>query len=104
MAWHLDLHGPDSAYSGLGVSFSRLEILRIVLARTEVSSSTVMAEMGMTRNGVTRHLEALRNAGLISERRTTHPRGSGPITYWRADRGDVWDAVDELGQYLLGPR
>jgi predicted ArsR family transcriptional regulator len=88
--------------TGLGVSPVRLEILRFVISKREVSVSAIMTELGMTRNGIRRHLDCLRESGLISERHTTHPRGAGPITYWRADENSVAYALDWLSTQLLG--
>ncbi|TIH33898.1 ArsR family transcriptional regulator [Subtercola vilae] len=89
---NLDATDAELAVAGLGVSAARLEILRFILSKREVSVTAIMVEVGMTRNGVRRHLEALQHSGLISERRTTHPRGSGPITYFSANEDSVAEA------------
>jgi predicted ArsR family transcriptional regulator len=81
------------SYRTLGASPVRIEILRLLLAAGELSAADLMAELGLTRNGVRRHLHALRQDGLLTERHTTHPRGSGPITYWGADPDEVIDVL-----------
>lgn len=88
------------AYAALGMQPLRVEILRYVLSRTEVSTAEVMREFGLTRNGVTRHLQSLGDDGLLTRRQTTHPRGAGPITYWAAIPDEVVDLVDRLLAHL----
>ena len=86
------------AYGALAILPLRVEILRFVLSRSEVSVADVMAEFGVTRNGALQHLKGLGDEGLLLARRCTHPRGSGPITYWRA----YPDEVEALMQRLVG--
>jgi predicted ArsR family transcriptional regulator len=79
----------------------RSEILRFVTSADEVSVLEVMAELSLTRNGVVTHLRALEAEALGSSRRGTHPRGSGAITYWRADIAEIEDMCDDLTRHLL---
>lgn len=48
------------------------------------------------------HLRILSEVGLITKRKSTHPRGSGPITYWRADRNEVEVVLERFVHHLLG--
>ena len=96
-----DEHLAWSAYSALGISHRRVEILRFLLSREQTSVSQVMVEFGLTRNGVLGHLRAMQNGGLVSVRRSTHPRGAGPISYWKADTGAVSDLLEGLQLHVL---
>ncbi|WP_345763401.1 ArsR/SmtB family transcription factor [Diaminobutyricibacter sp. McL0608] len=81
---------------------TRVEILRMLSHLPNCTTSHVMAELGLTRNGVLAHLKTLAAAGLISRHRSTHPRGSGRTYYWRANQEMVSDALDDLYDYILG--
>jgi len=96
-----DEHLAWSAYSALGISHRRVEILRFLLSRERTSVSQVMAEFGLTRNGVLGHLRAMQQGGLISVSRTTHPRGAGPISYWKADTEAVFELMEGLQLHVL---
>lgn len=89
------------AYRALGATSTRVEILRLVLSSREVSTADVMNALGLSRNGVTRHLRELNADGLLCERHATHPRGSGPITYWSADADRVLDVLDSLVDHVM---
>ncbi|GGF30806.1 ArsR/SmtB family transcription factor [Subtercola lobariae] len=89
------------SYQALGIKSVRVEILRYILSNGETCASDLMREFGLSRNGVLAHLRALTTAGLLHERHDTHPRGSGPITYWRADLEDASVVLDTLVDYVL---
>jgi hypothetical protein len=84
------------AFRALDVGTVRIEVLRQIVASREVSTADLMGELGFTRNGLTPHPRALASAGLIAERHATHPRGSGPITYWRANVDSVLTTLDAV--------
>ncbi|MFJ8896592.1 helix-turn-helix domain-containing protein [Leifsonia sp. NPDC102414] len=95
----------DDVYALLGVQPIRAEILRVTLARHQVTAAELMEELDLTRNGVGKHLTELTNAGLLVERRATHPRGTGGIIYWSADRAAITNALLTLvGRILSHPR
>jgi predicted ArsR family transcriptional regulator len=89
------------AYDAFGILPLRIEIVRFALSRPEFSAADVMAEFGLTRNGALQHLRKLTDEGLLFERRCTHPRGSGPITYWRADADGVHDLLAALVDHVM---
>jgi predicted ArsR family transcriptional regulator len=89
------------AYGALAMLPLRVEILRLTLSRAEVSTAEVMSELGLTRNGALHHLRQLCTSGILSEQRCTHPRGSGPITYWTADRDELIALIESLLAHLL---
>ncbi|WP_426518185.1 hypothetical protein ACPPVQ_02220 [Diaminobutyricibacter sp. McL0618] len=89
------------AYQGLGIASSRVEILRFVLSRSEVSTADVMREFCITRNGARNHLESLSAQNLVTVRHATHPRGSGPIRYWRANPPEVALLLDLFADYVF---
>ncbi|MFJ2535773.1 ArsR/SmtB family transcription factor [Microbacterium maritypicum] len=70
----------------LGASPARVELLRLLLDRHELTALEIMDVLGMTRNGVGKHLDELTAAGFLIARRAIHPRGVGGVIYWRADR------------------
>ena len=96
-----DEHLAWSAYLTLGISPRRVEILRFLLSREQTSVSQVMTEFGLTRNGVLGHLRAMQQGGLISVSRSTHPRGAGPISYWKADLCAVSKLLEGLQWHVL---
>ncbi|GGF21487.1 ArsR/SmtB family transcription factor [Subtercola lobariae] len=98
---HGDDYAAARAYRALGATSTRVEILRLVLASGEVSAAELMAALALTRNGVHHHLRALTDDGLLLERHTTHPRGSGPITYWRADPDEVLTMLEDLTAHVM---
>lgn len=98
---HGDDYAAQRAYRIIGLPSARLEILRFVLAFDEVSTAEIMQTLNMTRNGVLRHLEVLSSEGLIVNRRATHPRGAGPITYWRGDADEARGALEALTAHLF---
>jgi DNA-binding transcriptional ArsR family regulator len=85
----------------LGVRATRVEILRLIVASSEASAAELMSETGLTRNGVIGHLRILTEEGLLIERHATHPRGSGPITYWRADVDEVLSVLDVFSMHVM---
>ena len=89
-------------YRGLGIAALRIEILRFVVSRPQVCTADVMREFHITRNGARHHLHALSDEELIVARHTTHPRGSGPITYWSADRAEIHEFFDALIDHVFG--
>ncbi|MBD8104748.1 ArsR/SmtB family transcription factor [Plantibacter sp. CFBP 8775] len=82
---------------------ARIRILQLALTRDEVTAAELMDELELTRNGVGRNLGALTRAGLLIERRATHPRGTGNIIYWRADPDAITAATNELAAAILRP-
>ncbi|KJL49560.1 MarR family protein [Microbacterium hydrocarbonoxydans] len=86
----------------LGVTRARVEVLRLVLERGELTAADLMAELGISRSGLQRHLTTLTADGLLSERHTTHPRGSGPVIYWAADRAEIERALRSFSEHILG--
>jgi DNA-binding transcriptional ArsR family regulator len=66
----------------------------------DVTAKDVMEALGLTRSAVGYHLTALTDAGMIHERRATHPRGRGPIIYWSADRDAIASLRDTLITHL----
>jgi hypothetical protein len=86
------------AYEAFAMTPVRMEILRLALSRKEVSTADVMNEFAITRNGALVHLKRIAAQGLLRKHRCTHLRGSGPITYWRADP----DELDAIVRSLLG--
>lgn len=90
----------DEVCIALAATPARLRTLRIVMDGQDVTAKDVMQALGLTRSAVGYHLTALTDAGLIHERRATHPRGRGPIIYWSADREAIHDLRDTLVQHL----
>jgi len=88
------------AYDAFGMAPLRMEILRFALSRREISTADVMHEFGLTRNGALQHLKQLAGELLITSRRCTHPRGSGPVTYWSADRDEFDSLVESLLRHV----
>lgn len=91
----------DRLGRALGVTRARIEVLRIALARGEVTANELMEELGLSRSGLGRHLAILTDEGLLSERRATHPRGSGPVIYWVANPAAVRAAIDAFSRRIL---
>ena len=89
------------SYRALGIKPVRLEILRLILGRGETSAAQVMTEFNISRNGALLHLRSLTDAALLHERHDTHPRGSGPITYWRADADNASVMLDTVFDYVM---
>jgi predicted ArsR family transcriptional regulator len=96
-----DDHGPDLLLQSLGVSMGRVEVLNSLLLGGETSTTAVAAELGITQNAAWRHLRSLQAGGLVTERRTRHPRGQGRITYWCAVAERALDAVDRFEDELF---
>lgn len=86
----------------LDASQVRVDLLRLMLAHDELTALEVMDALGLTRNGVGKHLNALTEAGFLIERRATHPRGIGGVIYWRADRDRIARTLWSLTGALLG--
>ena len=91
----------SKAAKALGLSPTRIEVLKLVLAH-ETSTAEVMEQLGLSRNGALQNLRSLENAGIVTERRVTHPRGSGPITYWAGKTSDVEGLIDDIFAFLVG--
>ncbi|MCU1480649.1 MAG: hypothetical protein JWQ19_1435 [Subtercola sp.] len=96
-----DADAADRACIALGITPTRIEILRIVLASGDVSASQLAMNLGLSRNGVLHHLRALTEGGLLRARHCTHPRGSGPITYCRADEEEVRTVLRDVNRHLF---
>lgn len=87
----------------LGVRSVRLQVLHHVAAAGEVTAGDVMAELGLSRNGVRNHLRELEAEGLLrSTMRRRDNRRS--VVVWTADLESIEGLVDDLDLYLLsGP-
>lgn len=90
----------DEVCEAIAATPARLRVLRVVMEHSEVTAKDVMAELNVSRTAVGYHLAALTAAGLIHERRATHPRGSGPVIYWAADRAVIGTLRDSLIEHL----
>lgn len=90
----------EEACAVLALTPARIETLRYVLDHEQVTAKDVMAATGLSRNATGNNLAALTQAGLLHERRATHPRGSGPIIYWSADRDVIHAARDVVFDHL----
>ncbi|MGW9159661.1 ArsR/SmtB family transcription factor [Microbacterium sp. NPDC055665] len=86
----------------LGASPARVELLRLVLDHHELTALEIMDVLGMTRNGVGKHLDELTAAGFLIARRATHPRGVGGVIYWRANRERIAAELWAFTGALLG--
>ncbi|MFJ3395357.1 ArsR/SmtB family transcription factor [Leifsonia aquatica] len=80
------MHGAENEYAALGMTGTRIEILRLALTAEEITAGDVVSELGITRTAVIKQVAPLVTAGLLIERRAYTSRGSGRQTYWRADR------------------
>jgi predicted ArsR family transcriptional regulator len=98
---HGDDYTAQRAYRVTGSPPARLEVLRFVLAYPETTTAEVMVALNMSRNGVLRHLKVLADEGMLEMRHATHPRGAGPITYWRANVDEAWAVFEALGDHLF---
>ncbi|MBD8519174.1 ArsR/SmtB family transcription factor [Plantibacter sp. CFBP 8804] len=94
-------NAPD-ALTLLGALPLRVRILRLALERDEVTAADVMDATGATRNGIAPHLTELTDAGFLHARRATHPRGTGGIIYWSANREHIAAALWAFTGDLLG--
>jgi predicted ArsR family transcriptional regulator len=95
-----DDHAIHRVYRAFAVSPTRIEILRFIFFRGDVSTSEIMVEVGLSRNGARVHLHALLAEGLLIKRHDTHPRGSGPITYWKPEVDQISDLLETLTKTL----
>lgn len=86
----------------LGASSVRVSVLRFVLGRDECTALQLIDALGLTRNGVGKHLDELTAAGFLIERRAPHPRGVGGVIYWSADRDRIAAELWRLTGDLLG--
>lgn len=87
--------------AGLGVQARRIEILRFLLEQGPVSTTDVMAEFSVTRNGARNHLSGLCAAGLVTTG-VGHRHGSRGFITWSADRTQVEAIIDDLDGFLSG--
>jgi DNA-binding transcriptional ArsR family regulator len=90
----------EEACATIAATPARLRTLRVVMDGGDVTAKDVMDALGLTRSAVGYHLAALTEAGMIHERRATHPRGRGPIIYWSADREAIHGLRDTLAKHL----
>jgi predicted ArsR family transcriptional regulator len=79
----------------------RIEIIRILVSHGEASIADLAAQLKLSRNGVKSHLSQLESEGVAARRQATHPRGSGPITYWRADIDEITEVFDSFRNLIL---
>jgi len=90
----------EEACATIAATPARLRTLRVVMDGGDVTAKDVMDALGLTRSAVGYHLAALTEAGMIHERRATHPRGRGPIIYWSANREAIHGLRDALAKHL----
>ena len=90
----------EEACAAIAATPARLQTLRLVMNSAEVTAKDVMDALELSRTAAGYHLAALVEAGLIHERRATHPRGSGPVIYWAADLSAIHAVRDTLFQHL----
>lgn len=90
----------DEACAAIASTPARLRTLRVVMDHDEVTAKDVMEELGLSRSAAGYHLAALVDARLVHERRATHPRGSGPVIYWKADRKAIHAVRETLFEHL----
>lgn len=89
--------GPDAVFAALADP-TRRTVLRAVAARGDATATELVAETGVSRQAVSKHLELLGQAGLVAgERRGRERRWRvtpAPLldaTAWMADVGAAWD-------------
>jgi DNA-binding transcriptional ArsR family regulator len=91
---------------------TRRAMLRSLQARPSLTASRLAGELPMTRQAVTKHLAALRAAGLVEGRRegreTRYVLTPAPLAdamEWMAEVGGLWDArLRRLTQHAAGER
>ena len=82
------------------------------LARREATATELAADLPVTRQGVAKHLTALREAGLVESRRSgretlyrLEPRPLEQAAAWIAQVGDQWDErLGRLRDHLERPK
>ncbi len=77
----------------MGVPRSRMEIIR-ALSASKCSVTELMNATGLSRNGVRRHLEPMRDAGLIDEEE--RPPRYRSIRVYALNLGSLENAVWEM--------
>lgn len=90
----------EEACVAIGATPTRLRTLRYVMAHRDATANDIVEALGLSRSNVHHHLTALRDAGILHERRATHPRGSGPIIYWTVDQEHVHAIRNVLFEHL----
>jgi len=95
------LHWREAA-PALGVSTLCVEVLRETVRSEAVSTAEIADALGITQNAAWQQLRRLRAAKLVTQRRDTHPRGAGGISYWRADPTAIAAVLDDLFIEILG--
>lgn len=90
----------EAACAAIAATPARLQTLRLVMDATEVTAKDVMDALVVSRTAAGYHLTALVEAGLIHERRATHPRGRGLVIYWAADLPAIHAVRDKLFEHL----
>lgn len=97
----LDDPADDHLRRVLGVRSVRLRILRELVRAGEASAGDIMAVLGLSRNGVRKHLRDLELAGLVSS--TVERRGpTRSVRVWTPARSRISDFIDDVDLYLLG--
>ena len=88
-----------AALDVLGVSTITLRIMR-ALAQRDASVTELMQQLGLSRNGVLRHLHPLRQAGMVEARKLPVEGAYRPVTVYRLDRDArldfAWLVFEEL--------
>jgi DNA-binding transcriptional ArsR family regulator len=90
---------------------SRRFVVETLAARGTATPTELAADLPVTRQAVTKHLGALRDAGLVQARRagreTRYELTPEPLTSaarWLEDVGAAWDArLDALRRLVDGP-
>lgn len=114
LANRISIHLYDSMQSDLGTVFktladpSRRGIFEHIVRRGEASVSSLVAGGSISQPAVSQHLRALRDAGLVEERKQGRfilyrplDRGLAPLTDWLEVYGTFWaDRFKQLKEVL----
>jgi ArsR family transcriptional regulator len=76
---------------------TRLRIL-LLLAEAELCSCELVELLGVTQPAISQHMNVLRGAGLVSERK------SGTWVYYQLQRSNLEQALQWLSRAVLKPR
>lgn len=88
---------------------TRREIFHaLVIASSAMAISQISGEFSMTRQGVTKHIKTLEDAGLVSIKSLgreryckANPKELKEVTKWLKFYEQFWDSsLDKLGNYL----
>tara|TARA_R110002073_G_scaffold8207_1_gene45630 strand:- start:75747 stop:76064 length:318 start_codon:yes stop_codon:yes gene_type:complete len=88
---------------------TRREIFHaLIIASSAMAISQISGEFSMTRQGVTKHIKTLEDAGLVSIKNlgrerycSANPKGLKEVTKWLKFYEQFWEgSLDKLGNYL----